>query len=53
MRVDEFEVAGGLQADVTMAYGTSTVTPVRAGQFVLPCVHTVTGLTRDTKFARH
>ena len=50
MRVDEFEVAGRLQADVTIAYGTSTLTSVRAGQFVLPCVHAVAGLARDTKF---
>ena len=50
MRIDEFEVAGQLQADVTIAYGTSTLTPVRAGQFVLPCLRAVAGLARDTKF---
>ena len=50
MRVDEFEVAGKLQVDVTIAYGTSTIAPVRAGQFVLPCLHAVAGLARDTKF---
>ena len=50
LRVDEFDVAAQLQADVTIAYGTSTIAPVRAGQFVLPCVHAVAGLARDTKF---
>jgi hypothetical protein len=50
MRVDEFEVAGQVQADVTIAYGTSTTAPVRAGQFVLLCVHAAAGLARDTKF---
>ena len=50
MRVDEFEIGARLQADVTIAYGTSTISPVRAGQFVLPCIHAVTGLARDTKF---
>ena len=50
MRVEEFDVAGQMQADVTIAYGTSTIAPVRAGQFVLPCEHAVTGLARDTKF---
>jgi hypothetical protein len=44
LRVEEFDVAGHLQADTTIAYGTSTLTPLRAGQFVLPCLHAVTGL---------
>jgi hypothetical protein len=48
--VDEFDVAGQLQADVTIAYGTSNIAPARAGQFVLPCVHAAAGLARDTKF---
>lgn len=50
LRVEEFDVAGQLQADVTIAYGTSTIAPVRVGQFVLACVHAAAGLTRDTKF---
>jgi hypothetical protein len=50
LHVDEFDVAGQVQADVTIAYGTSTIAPVRAGQFVLPCVHAAAGLARDTKF---
>ena len=50
MRVEEFDVAGQMQADVTIAYGTSTIAPVRAGQFVLPREHAVAGLARDTKF---
>ena len=50
MRVEEFDVAGQMQADVTIAYGTSTIAPVRAGQFVLPREHAVAGLARYTKF---
>ncbi len=50
IRVDEFEVGGQLQADVTIAYGTSTIAPIRPGQFVLSCIHAVVGLARDTKF---
>ena len=50
LRVDEYEVSGKLQADVTIAYGISTIAPVRAGQFVLPCAHVAAGLARDTKF---
>jgi hypothetical protein len=50
LRVEEFDIAGQLQADVTIAYGTSTLAPVRPGQFVLPCTHAAAGLVRDTKF---
>ena len=48
--VNEFEVSGQVQADVTLAYGTSVVLPVRAGHFLLSHKFRGAGLARDTKF---
>ncbi len=48
--VSEFEVAGLVQADVTIAYGTSVLEPLRAGHFLLSQTYRAAGLARDTKF---
>lgn len=41
---------GQLQADVTIAYGTSVITKIHAGEFVLSANHKGSGLRLDTKF---
>jgi PemK-like, MazF-like toxin of type II toxin-antitoxin system len=50
IHVDEFEVRGERQADVTIAYGTSVINKVHPGEFVLTANHKGTGLRLDTKF---
>jgi PemK-like, MazF-like toxin of type II toxin-antitoxin system len=50
IQVNEFELRSQLQADVTVAYGTSVIGKIRPGEFVLSASQPGCGLRLDTKF---
>jgi hypothetical protein len=50
IHVDEFEIKGQLQADITVAYGTSVIDKIHPGEFVLDSSTKGSGLRLTTKF---